>query len=65
MTQFDWLQAKAPQIVLALLNADGGAGYVVGGCVRNALMGRAITDLDMATSLVPTEVIARAAAAGL
>ena len=65
MTQFDWLQAKAPQTILALLNADGGGGYVVGGCVRNALMGRDITDLDMATPLVPTDVIARAEAAGL
>jgi poly(A) polymerase len=65
MTQFDWLKTDAPQTVLALLNADEGEGYVVGGCLRNALMGRDITDLDMATSLLPSEVISRAEAAGL
>lgn len=51
--------------VLALLNGDGEEARVVGGAVRNALMGRAHTDHDVTTTAVPGTVIARAKAAGL
>ena len=51
--------------VLALLNDDGEEARVVGGAVRNALMGRPHTDHDVTTTAVPTVVIERAKAAGL
>ena len=51
--------------VLALLNDDGEEARVVGGAVRNALMGRPHTDHDVTTTAVPDLVMARAAAAGL
>jgi poly(A) polymerase len=38
---------------------------VVGGAVRNALLGRPISDIDIATTATPGEVIAAAAAASL
>ena len=52
--------------VLRILSAEGGAARVVGGAVRNALMGLpASGDIDIATTLLPDAVMARAAAAGL
>ncbi|CCM76593.1 CCA tRNA nucleotidyltransferase [Rhizobium mesoamericanum] len=60
-----WFKDPALTRVFTLLNADGGEGRVVGGAVRNSLMGLAVNDIDIATTLTPEEVIARAAAAGV
>ena len=46
--------ATAP--VLALLDRDGDAARVVGGAVRDALLGRRLGDIDIATTAVPDEV---------
>jgi len=51
--------------VLAVLRDDGGDARFVGGCVRDALLGRAIVDIDIATPLAPQEVMRRLAAAGI
>ena len=51
--------------VFELLNADGGEVRVVGGAVRNSLMGLAVADIDMATTLLPDVVVARAKAVGI
>jgi tRNA nucleotidyltransferase/poly(A) polymerase len=53
--------------LLDLLNAPDprGAARVVGGAVRNALMGLPVADVDVATIHSPAEVERRAAAAGL
>jgi len=51
--------------VLAALSAEGEATRLVGGCVRDALLGRASDDIDLTTTLLPPAVIARAEAAGL
>lgn len=61
----DWFRNPALQRVLALLNADGCEARVAGGAVRNSLMGMPAGDVDIATTLVPDEVIARAKAAGI
>ncbi|MGY6548538.1 MAG: CCA tRNA nucleotidyltransferase [Roseinatronobacter sp.] len=61
----DWLMGAAPQQVLGVLTARGHQALVVGGCVRNALMGLAVTDIDIATTAPPDTVIALAEAAGL
>lgn len=39
--------------------------WAVGGAVRNAVMMRPVTDIDLATDALPHQVMARAAAAGL
>ncbi|WP_137136109.1 CCA tRNA nucleotidyltransferase [Rhizobium sp. FKY42] len=63
--QSAWLQDAAVQRVFALLNADGGEGRIVGGAVRNALMGAPISDVDFATTNIPKVVMERAAGAGI
>ncbi|WP_438752678.1 CCA tRNA nucleotidyltransferase [Pararhizobium sp. O133] len=60
-----WFTAPALTRVFDLLNADGGEVRVVGGAVRNSLMGLAVADIDMATTLLPDEVVARAKTAGI
>ncbi|MGR6468785.1 CCA tRNA nucleotidyltransferase [Rhizobium sp. PAMB 3182] len=60
-----WFKEPALQAVLALLNADGGEARVAGGAVRNALMGIPVGDIDIATTLLPQEVMRRAAEAGI
>ena len=50
--------------VLAALDRDGEEARVVGGAVRNALMGLPIHEVDIATTAVPDEVVRRMNAAG-
>jgi poly(A) polymerase len=61
----DWLKCSATQRVLALLTDAGYQAFVVGGCVRNALLGVAVHDVDVATNARPDAVLALAAKAGL
>jgi poly(A) polymerase len=51
--------APETQKVMAALQEDGGDARFVGGCVRNALVNRKVIDIDIATPLVPEEVMAR------
>ncbi len=60
-----WFNAPDLKKAMALLNADGGEGRIAGGAVRNSLMGIAIADVDLATTLKPEAVIERAKAAGI
>jgi poly(A) polymerase len=57
-----WMTASETR---AVLDALGGEGRFVGGAVRNALLGKPVSDIDIATPLVPDEVAKRLAAAGL
>jgi poly(A) polymerase len=63
----DWLGGPPTAAVLDALESVGGAGCArfVGGCVRNALLGRAVDDVDVATTLEPPAVIAALKAARL
>ena len=61
----DWLSDPNTQAVLTLLSNAGHQAFVVGGCVRNALLGLAVTDVDIATSAPPETVIALVEEAGL
>ena len=49
---------KEAQIIFSILNKTGEESRVrfVGGCVRKALMGEDVDDIDLATSLKPDEV---------
>lgn len=60
-----WFSTPALTRIFDLLNADGGEVRVVGGAVRNSLMGLAVADIDMATTLLPEVVVARAKSAGI
>jgi poly(A) polymerase len=60
----EWLRAPATQDILAVISAGGGEARVVGGAVRNTLMERPVTDIDIATSVSPQDVMARAETAG-
>jgi len=61
----DWLNAIPTQQVLAVLEKAGFEARFVGGAVRNALLGRPVKDLDIATTAKPEQVIAVAEKAGL
>lgn len=62
-----WMVAPETVAVFDALEAEGGAGCArfVGGCVRNALVGQPIDDIDIATTLAPERVVKALKAAGL
>jgi poly(A) polymerase len=60
----EWLREGALARLLAALDKDGEEARVVGGSVRNALLGEPIGDIDVATTALPAEVIKRAQAQG-
>jgi len=51
--------------VFAALAQEGEETRIVGGALRNALLGRTVHEIDLATTLLPEVVMARATAAGL
>jgi poly(A) polymerase len=60
-----WLTPGPTSRVLTLLNGGGEEARVVGGAVRNALLGIPVSDVDIATTALPEEVVKRAKAAGI
>jgi poly(A) polymerase len=62
-----WMVHPATLAVMAALQAAGGedCARFVGGCVRNAMLGRPIEDIDIATTLQPPGVLEALQAAGL
>jgi poly(A) polymerase len=65
--QRPWMTAPETAAVLDALEAAGGADCArfVGGCVRNTLIGKPVSDLDIATRLTPDQVTAALVAAKL
>ncbi len=51
--------------LLGVLDAAGEEARVIGGAVRNTLLGRAVADVDIATTALPDEVMRLARRAGL
>ena len=60
-----WMTAPETRAVMDALKADGGEARFVGGVVRNALMHRDVTDVDIATPLWPDDVTRLLQDAGL
>lgn len=60
-----WLTRPETQAVCAMLQGGGHRALFVGGCVRNALLGLDVADVDIATDAEPARVMALATAAGL
>lgn len=60
-----WLDGPGPRAIIGMLEGAGWRALYVGGCVRNALLGRPATDIDIATDARPVTVMALAAGAGI
>lgn len=61
----DWLRHGATQAVCAALSSQRFQALFVGGCVRNALLGAPVSDIDIATNAHPHQVLDCAKQAGL
>ncbi len=63
----DWLTSTATQAVMKALAQAGGpcCARFVGGCVRNAILGAPVDDIDIATQLKPDQVLAALKVANL
>jgi poly(A) polymerase len=59
-----WLQAKGTQGLMGALTLAGHKAFFVGGCVRNALMGVDVADIDIATDAHPDITMNIATVAG-
>ena len=60
-----WLHSPGVCAIFDLLDQDGEVGRVVGGAVRNCLMGQPVGEIDFATTLVPDRLIELAEANGV
>ncbi len=61
----EWRDRPGLRRIVAALAADGGAVKIVGGAVRDTLLGLPVTDIDLATPLLPLEVTRRLEAADI
>jgi poly(A) polymerase len=61
---FPWLEWPALASLLDVLGQDGEEARVVGGAVRNSLLGEPVSEWDIATTATPDLVSARARRAG-
>lgn len=59
------LEAAGLHAVFQAISRAGGEARIVGGAVRNALLGEPVHDIDIATTLTPGKVVAAARGAGL
>ncbi|AQX18752.1 MULTISPECIES: CCA tRNA nucleotidyltransferase [Bartonella] len=57
--QVAWLQSSNIQTLLRVLSMDGEEARVVGGAVRNQLLQQPISDIDIATTCLPQQIIKR------
>src|ERR1700709_492215 len=62
--QAPWLSNGSLPRLFAALDAAGEETRVVGGAVRNALLGVPVDEIDLATTMLPDEVVRRAKDAG-
>lgn len=59
LTNPPWQHLKGASEVMSALTADGGDARFVGGAVRDAVLGRVVKDVDIATPLPPEDVVER------
>jgi poly(A) polymerase len=60
-----WMAEPPTRALLAALAKAGISARFVGGCVRDALLGRPIADIDLATPAHPEEIVAALGKAGI
>jgi len=61
----EWLIASDTRAVLSALEAGGAVPRFVGGCVRDALVGRLVRDIDIAVDMPPENTVEALDAAGI
>ncbi|MBX2835077.1 MAG: CCA tRNA nucleotidyltransferase [Micavibrio sp.] len=61
LNNFEWLKDATLQALLSALNGDDDnvVAMLVGGCIRNTLLGSPVDDIDVATLLLPHDVLLR------
>lgn len=65
LSDAEWLKQPPVQRIFRLFSEAGEEARVVGGAVRNALLGDPVRDLDLATTAPPDKTMALAEAAGI
>jgi poly(A) polymerase len=65
LTSAPWLTRPETRAVMDALTRAGFGARVVGGAVRNTLLGLPVADIDIATTAEPHQTLAAAVAAGL
>lgn len=60
----DWIHHPGTQALCNAISAAGFQAFLVGGCVRNSLIGRAVADIDIASDATPENVTELAVRAG-
>lgn len=60
-----WRRTPGLGLLCRTLGSDDGLIRLVGGAVRDGLAGQTVTDIDLATSLTPDDVISRLSNAGI
>ncbi|WP_242780395.1 CCA tRNA nucleotidyltransferase [Sphingopyxis sp. YF1] len=65
LVEAPWWDREGLRRIIAALSEDGGAVRIVGGAVRDTLLGLAVTDVDLATTLRPDDVMRRLEAADI
>lgn len=60
----EWLEHQGTQAISAAFEGAGHQIFLVGGCVRDALLGRVVYDIDMATTALPDVAMNIARTAG-
>lgn len=60
-----WAKNEFSERLFDALTAAGGEGRFAGGCVRDALLHREVSDIDVATTVPPADVINALEAAGM
>lgn len=65
ITEQKWIKSPATEAVMNALTADGAVARFVGGCVRNALLNLAVSDVDIATDSLPEETVKLLEKAGI
>ena len=59
LPEAEWQKRPGMRQLLPVIGADRGDSRFVGGCVRDALLGLPVSDIDIATRLRPEEVLDR------
>ena len=58
LENLQWLQSESVQKIFSILEESGAETRVVGGAIRNSILGLEIKEIDFATTATPDEVIA-------
>jgi len=65
LREAEWLRSPGIQAVFSAVEQGGDQARVVGGAVRNTLLGHPVPDIDIATTALPQDVMERTVKAGL